>query len=231
MSDLIRHFERNTQGRDIAVGDIHGCFSALQRELDRIGFDFRVDRLFSVGDLVDRGPENLDVDVWLRKGWFHAIQGNHEQLLIQSHKDECRGSAAGVHFGNGGEWFYGLSSVDQGCYASVLADLPIAIEVDTAQGAVGLVHADCPTPDWSLFADALRRNSTLTPHLIDMAQWSRTRIKRKDEERVEGIRAVVVGHTPLDRPVTLGNVYHIDTAGWHREGHFTLLDLNTLEVL
>lgn len=228
---LIKHFTRNTVGRDIAVGDIHGHFTALKRELDRISFDPKVDRLFSVGDLVDRGPENLDVDVWLREGWFHAIQGNHEQLLIESHRQECRGNAAGVHFTNGGEWFYGLSSVEQGCYASMLADLPVAIEVETAGGIVGLVHADCPTPSWADFTDALRRNSALMPHLIDIAQWSRTRIKRKDEELVKDVRAVVVGHTPLEAPLLLGNVYHIDTAGWHKSGRFTLLDLATLEVL
>ena len=49
---------QNTVGRDIAVGDIHGCFTELQRGLDTIGFDPCTDRLFSVGDLVDRGPES-----------------------------------------------------------------------------------------------------------------------------------------------------------------------------
>ena len=51
-------FAQNTVGRDFAVGDIHGCFTELQRGLDAIGFDPSTDRLFSVGDLVDRGPES-----------------------------------------------------------------------------------------------------------------------------------------------------------------------------
>lgn len=45
------------------------------------------------------------------------------------------------------------------------------------------------------------------------------------------LRALVVGHTPLPNgPVKLGNVLHIDTAGWHPSGRFTLLDLSTLQI-
>jgi len=52
-------FACNAVGRDFAVGDIHGCFSHLRRSLEAIGFDASVDRLFSVGDLIDRGPESI----------------------------------------------------------------------------------------------------------------------------------------------------------------------------
>lgn len=45
-------FALNPVGRDFAMGDIHGCFTELQRGLDAIGFDAGTDRLFSVGDLV-----------------------------------------------------------------------------------------------------------------------------------------------------------------------------------
>src|SRR5690606_8090567 len=75
VAELIKPFARNTAGRDIAVGDIHGHFTALQRELDRIDFDPAVDRLFSVGDLVDRGPECEDVIKWLNYPWFHPVRG------------------------------------------------------------------------------------------------------------------------------------------------------------
>lgn len=49
----LQRFARNDDGRDWAVGDIHGCFTELQQGLDGIGFDATVDRLFSVGDLVE----------------------------------------------------------------------------------------------------------------------------------------------------------------------------------
>ena len=55
-TELVRRFAPNTAGRDFVVGDIHGCFDALGDEMDRIRFDPAVDRMFSVGDLVESGP-------------------------------------------------------------------------------------------------------------------------------------------------------------------------------
>lgn len=66
--------ERNLAGRDFAVGDVHGTFSALQTAFDSIGFDPTVDRLLCCGDLVDRGPESHRVEAWLEKSWvFRAL--------------------------------------------------------------------------------------------------------------------------------------------------------------
>ena len=46
----------NPAGRDLAAGDVHGHFDTLEQALEQIAFDPVSDRLFSVGDLVDRGP-------------------------------------------------------------------------------------------------------------------------------------------------------------------------------
>lgn len=45
---FLQKFEKNTQGKDYCVGDIHGCFSKLQEQLYVIGFDQKIDRLFCV---------------------------------------------------------------------------------------------------------------------------------------------------------------------------------------
>ncbi|MGA3800553.1 metallophosphoesterase [Pseudomonas fluorescens] len=225
----VKRFAANTAGRDFAVGDIHGHFTRLQTALDKVCFEPSVDRLFSVGDLIDRGPESLDVDEWLlRKPWFHAVRGNHEQMAIDSHaagrvSDECS-----MHFINGGDWFYGLSSIEQGCYASILQDLPLVIEVETAQGLIGIVHADVPRGSWGEMISALSGSEFEADHVAAMLLWSRRRITEENQSGVDGVRAVIVGHTALSQPVVLGNVYHIDTAGW-KHGHFTLLDLATLQ--
>ena len=47
---------------------------------------------------------------------------------------------------------------------------------------------------------------------------------------VAGVRAVVVGHTPVERFTSLGNVHYIDTRGWRPPGRFTLLDAHTLRA-
>lgn len=223
----VKRFFVNNAGRDFAVGDIHGHFTRLQQALDAVGFDPAVDRLFSVGDLVDRGPESDQAVRWLNEPWFHAIQGNHEDMAVQH-------STVGIDFGmyvaNGGTWFLGMNRDEQGNFAALFADLPIAIEVETPTGLVGLVHADCPRRTWAELASVLSTPGREADHLITMCQWSRNRIKQEDRSGVPDVRAVVVGHTPLRRPAALGNVIYIDTGGWFPDGSgfFTLLDLHTL---
>lgn len=62
---LVARFDRNPLGRDLIVGDVHGCFTKLKASLDAVGFNLERDRLFSVGDLVDRGPESDRALEWL----------------------------------------------------------------------------------------------------------------------------------------------------------------------
>lgn len=224
----LRRFELNTAGRDVAVGDIHGYFTKLQAALDAIGFNPAVDRLFSVGDLVDRGPESAEVDTWLAKPWFFSVQGNHEAMVVDAHHFDPDGRASEMHIANGGAWMLGLPSVERDCYAALLADLPIAIEVVTPKGIVGVVHADCPFPVWAMLRDSL---NGLMPGLLNVdavCQWSRSRIADENREGISDVRAVIVGHTPVRQPAVLGNVYHIDTGAW-MGGHFTLIDLGTLQ--
>ena len=56
-SQLVR-FDKNTHGTDYIVGDIHGHYERLMSQLGELNFDFACDRLFCVGDLIDRGPDS-----------------------------------------------------------------------------------------------------------------------------------------------------------------------------
>lgn len=218
---LIKRFASNTLGRDFAVGDIHGHFTRLQATLDAYGFDPATDRLFAVGDLVDRGPECCAALDWLDKPWFFSVRGNHDDYVVRF--DTC--DVANWMY-NGGSWFAGLAWDVQREYASQFAELPYAIEVETSAGVVGIVHADCPVPNWRDLPAALdSRNGR------NACMWSRARIEQEDRRAVAGITAVVCGHSALNLPVLLGNVYHIDTGGWlpQKGGYFTLLNLETLE--
>lgn len=222
----IKRFAANTVGRDFAVGDIHGHFTRLQAALDAAGFDPSIDRLFSVGDLVDRGPECRDVLDWLAKPWFHPVRGNHDDYVVRF--DTCD---VDNWIYNGGSWFAGLAWDEQREFAAQFRELPIAIEVETPLGLIGIVHADCPFPLWEQLRQELEApESAKRLKLVQNAcMWSRSRIEQGDATVVAGVRAVVVGHTPLQSLGVLGNVIHIDTAGWRPgEGYFTLLDLATL---
>ena len=223
-----RRLMTNQRGRDLAVGDIHGHFGRLQQCLDAVGFDSRVDRLFSVGDLVDRGPESSRVLEWLAQPWFHAVQGNHEALAIT----RVRGGRLdlGMYRDAGGSWFLDLPRAEQLRYVECFEQLPIAIEVESAAGLVGLLHADSPFTDWALLRDWLELELDDDPKVREVCQWSRRWLKVGDTEPVQGLRALLVGHTPVPEAKLLGNVWHLDTGGW-ASGHFTLMDMRSLELL
>lgn len=227
---LVQRFEQNTTGRDLIVGDIHGHFAKLQTWLDGLAFNPDAgDRLFSVGDLVDRGPDSDQALDWLAKPWFHAVLGNHEDMAI----DWAMGMGdPGNYVANGGAWNVGNPQAVRQLYADAFRALPVAVELETALGTVGIVHAGCPYSDWRLFTTALEKanpDPMERDHLIMMATWSRDRITKMDDSMVYGVRAVIVGHTPMERMTSLGNTLFIDTGGWHPRGHgFTIIDAATL---
>jgi len=73
-----------------AIGDIHGGAKTFMALLERIGLK-RSDRLYLLGDYIDRGPNSkgvLDIILKLQVAGFgvYPLRGNHEDMLI-SHLD------------------------------------------------------------------------------------------------------------------------------------------------
>lgn len=208
--NIVRRFTRNVVGRDFVVGDIHGCFDVLRSAMVAAGFDDSRDRLFSVGDLVDRGPSSEEAVDWIARPWFHAVRGNHEQMAI--------GVAAGRHDQanyerNGGGWFLAMDNYRQQLTAQAFDTLPVAIEIDHAVGRIGIVHADIWGGSWDEFTAEIEGDlSNSRRHkIVEVALWSRSRIQARDEAGIADLFALFVGHTPVKTPTVLGNVAYIDT--------------------
>lgn len=67
-----------------AIGDIQGCYKALQALLKKIKFNPQQDQLWLVGDLVNRGPQSLAVLYFLQQldNSAHIVLGNHDLHLL-----------------------------------------------------------------------------------------------------------------------------------------------------
>lgn len=200
--------EENLLGKDYVCGDIHGCYDQLLRRLREVNFDKTKDRLFSVGDLIDRGDQNLECLNLLYEPWFYAVLGNHERMMIDAAFDHYN---IGLWLSNGGDWSMQYSPVELLDYKDALMKMPITISLKTKYGKIGFSHAQCPTEDWNDCEQSL-----LTSHDIEVALWSRKTIRNKERIRCKNVDLTIHGHTVLLKPTMLRNALFIDTGSFLR---------------
>ena len=223
MADLIQSFAANPSGRDYVVGDIHGCFYMLDALLERIAFNRERDRLFSVGDLIDRGPDSERAAEFLAAPWFHAVRGNHEQMMLDAEAEG--GDAAWLWQMNGGDWFEGLGHAERRFMIERAAVLPYAIEVAIGDGRrAGIVHAQMPAMPWQRLCEQLRAMDDIDPALAGTLLWERDSAHEVERRRagaraylpvaVAGVDVVFFGHTPMREPLASANTRWLDTGAF-----------------
>lgn len=175
--------------RIFVIGDIHGCAATLRRLVDDTLRPVPADRIYLLGDLIDRGPDSkgvLDFIFELRERGLSvaSIRGNHEEMFLQASADH---TYQGLWAANGGLTTLASFQADgpgdiPGRYRDFLGSLPLYILLDDFV----IVHAGLNFTPSNPFEDT------------DAMLWTRSPFV--DRQRIGG-RRLICGHTtvPLSR--------------------------------
>ena len=125
--------------RRLFIGDVHGHYDGLMQLLNKIALTDQ-DRLYFVGDLIDRGPKSAQVVKFVRHRADGCVLGNHEQLLLEAFPQD------GAHLPMLQGWLYSGGQATLSSYGEVedllkdidwIRGLPLYLDLDD----VWLVHA------------------------------------------------------------------------------------------
>jgi serine/threonine protein phosphatase 1 len=240
---VVQYLPENTQGRDFIVGDIHGTTELLGKILNHVNFDKNVDRLISVGDLVDRGPDSIGALKLLDQPWFHCVLGNHEDLARSSMLMQLAQAGIDVdgyeisfqelaeqkflHVRNGGEWINDPAFTDEMCceYLHKISALPLILVVgkDTPN-RYHVVHSEILSWDGKLVTN--RWIDNLTQHVNEYGTqnffWGRNMFGNPvwytdnwKKFQSEDLAWTYCGHTPKDLPMVVGRQINLDTCAFY----------------
>lgn len=231
------------KGRDFIVADTHGRVHELFDELRAHDFNPAIDRLFSCGDLVDRGPDSLGCLRLLKEKWFFAVLGNHDTMLLTL----LRGRYSAYHgkadvSGHSMHWLMELSSAESAELAELLKLLellPLVMHVENSAGDFNVVHAQLSRKILSgLIMDKDLRDGTMLmeaePYLtwcrrlseeacareklgyLELGEGERLEVTTKPFE--EGVRLTYVGHNRMHRCILHRSHLHFDRGAGYITG-------------
>lgn len=140
------------------VGDIQGCFDPLQRLLDEVNFDPVSDKLWCVGDLVNRGPKSLKTLKFLYsiRNSLVTVLGNHDLHLLACFYDDTKQKKSDT-----------IKEILEAKEAKELIDWlrQQPLVYFDKERKITMVHAGIP-PAWSL-EDSLARSAEIEAVLQD----------------------------------------------------------------
>ena len=239
MIKIERH-PANSKGRDFLVGDLHGHRSDLETELRSQGFAANAgDRLFLVGDLVDRGPDSMGCLKFLEEAGVYAVRGNHEQAAID-YIDRVLHPVSeldSINFEHwmlqcGGRWL--VEYVSYASRESLLAlqerllQLPHVMVVGEGAQRFNIVHAELADPQapagvW-LDADI---DAGLPQADLNRLIWGRRLITGARATLVDsvvpGLSPTYCGHTVLPAPIQHDSHVFLDTGAFTEDGWLTVV--------
>lgn len=201
-----------------AIGDIHGCATALDTLLKAIRVN-PCDRIVTLGDYINKGPDSCGVLEQLiqlqHSGQLVALRGNHETKLVRAleHGYPIVDGATLVDIAT-------LNSYGADGQRGTLADIPVAHRQ--------FVHRYCH--DWWEIEDYLFVHATLDPQKPASEQSRQTLQWTKfdyPEPHISG-KTLICGHTPqmAGVPLNIGHAICLDT--WaHGGGWLSCLEVHS----
>lgn len=246
----IKRLDSNEDGRDFVVGDLHGCLPDLIFLLKKVAFNESHDRLFSVGDLCDRGDYSMECLELMKRPWFHSVMGNHERGLLNYFE------AIFMGFGNaennalfckdGGEWinkelkYYSVVSPRLFEVYRLLMDLPNLIVVGEDEKRFHVVHGELVTSNLitnkdidSYFESLSNEDSeTLTNNMTHGRRIHRKHLSLEEMPMMHsGLSKTFCGHSIVRRPLLTLSHCFIDTGCFMDEGYLSLVEVSNKELI
>lgn len=201
----------NKNKRLFFVGDIHGHFDVFNYALKSIGFNEN-DVIVSVGDLIDRGRQNIEVlSFFIHTKNAYGVLGNHEDMAIKGLLYEMV-TEKQMWLINGGDWKNNYNEEFlKGIFSSLLKKFPYCLEIKHKGKTFGVCHAEFPYDDW---------NVELTKKDSKKVVWNRNEVKNTESNRiVKNVDYLIHGHTIFRQPRVIGNQHWIDTGVYRDNGN------------
>jgi serine/threonine protein phosphatase 1 len=143
MNSKLLRLPLDTNKRHFVVADIHGMYSEFLELLAKAKYDPANDIIYSVGDLIDRGPDSVEVVQFFTENLYpdvHVCLGNHEYMSMTPMW------MATWMYNGGAETIDSLKAHDKDEHwlRDQIADLPWIIEVGDIddENCFRIVHAD-----------------------------------------------------------------------------------------
>ena len=150
-----------------------------------------------------------------------VVLGNHERPIRDWFRAKVLGSRERAQ-----GWLRQVDRAEYQRWSTALARMPLALTIETRHGPVGVIHAQVPNPVWGRTLELLSTGSAGMADIALLGYGTQEEEARVRTRPVEGVRALVHGHWPVQEVQTTLNRWNIDTGS----GHEALNRLSFLEV-
>ena len=211
----MKNYAKKTEGRLLAIGDIHGCLDQLEALMVQVS-PTPGDQIIFLGDYIDRGPASSGViDFLIEFGKALPatvfLRGNHDQMFT----DYLDGHDATTFLMNGGSKTL-HSYQDNGQW-------PIPF---SHRAFLESLLNSYETEDYIFVHAGLRPGLSLAKQDISDLLWIRHEFVISD---YDWGKTVVYGHTPLAEPLLTASRIGLDT-GCVYGRQLTCCDVRTMQI-